>query len=1393
MRRHTPDAVRLLLLLLLPLLIFAPVTLGNKTLLPADTLYTFEPFESSASAQNVGAPHNPLLADLVLENYVWQKFIVQAVQNGQLPLWDPFIFAGHPFLANGQHSALYPLSVVFHLLPIPRAYGIFITLQLGLAGIWMYVLSRTLRANRTGAFLAGIAFQFSGFLVVSVVHPMIVASASWLPLQLALIELTVRRAPFLKRERAMLPWAMLGAVAVGLQILAGHAEITYFSLLVMGAYAAWRLAHTLWALPKTRWRQDVLSPAVGLLLMVALGLGLGAVQIVPLYEVVQASFRQGAVTLEQVLGWAYPKRRVITFLVPNFFGNPTHRTLQNVFTSELVRATVNAHGDPIQSFDWGIKNYVEGGAYLGLLPLLLALLGVAKPWLQATASARRLKARLLAWLRDPYVPFFTGLALFSLGCIFGTPLYALVYALPLLSQSHSPFRWVFPLTVAAAALTALGATLISSHQRGQEDAESDTRPRLITHLLLFDTAPHAVSVLAALAIWGGGLLLGGLWASRLAFDRVAPFVERAFWSLAKASSAFPDYRAFYAYEFRWVQQAALLLIASGIALRVSRCRIYLPGPQKRHRVWTLLAVLVLLVDLVSFGAGFHPQVDPALLDVTPPVVDFLRQDTGVWRFSTFDPHGRKLFNANTGMYFNFQDVRGYDSLFTAQYARYMGWIEPQGELPYNRIAPFTKFSSLDSPLTDLLNVKYIVTDVEIPLPKYELIYQDDALRVYENRGVTARAFTLPQSATLVVPDAEAVGDTIQTHDPRFYAIVESADAGWTQPPPDLTQFETPAPAEPQPQPVVAYGINQVVVEATVETPAWLVLGDSFFSGWKAFVRPLGTEESAEEEVNIARAAGNFRSVQLEPGAWAVRFKYSPNSVKFGAFISFLAGMILLFLAVIWTWRRFYREKAGASVIQRIAKNSIASIALNLFNRLVDFAFAALMLRILGPENAGAYYTAGTIFMWFQILANFGLDAYLTREISRHRDTPNRFFVNATVVRLGITAVGVPVLFGFIGLRQTVFPQPTSSQAITALILLYVGLFPNAISQGLTSLFYAYEKAEYPAAISTVTTLLKVTLGTVALLAGWSIIGLAAVSIASNVVTMIVMVVIVVRRFFRPRWTSDGALRREMLTSSWPLMLNNLLATLFFKIDVFLLEAMRGEDIVGLYSVGYKYLEALNIIPAMFTLSGVFPVLSREAVHDQEKFRRFYRLGVKILVGIALPAALLTTLAAPEMVLLLGGRQYLPGSRIALRLMVWSIPIGWINSLTQYVLIALDQQRFLTRAFTFGFAFSLIANLIFIPRYGYQASAVIHLFAELALLIPFTVGVHRQVGALRWDEMAGKPLLATVATGALILPLYLWMGRGWAIGAALVAYPVIAWRMGVLSQEERATLAPLFRR
>ena len=202
---------------------------------------------------------------------------------------------------------------------------------------------------------------------------MIIAAAAWLPLILAVIEIVARK----QEEKgggafSPVPYIVLGAAFLGLQVLAGHVEITYYTLMVMGFYAAWRLIGL--GLRLKQWRPP-LRMAAWLALMVVLGLALGAAQLIPLYELVRQSFREGAASLQQVRDWAWPSRQIITFLLPDFFGNPTAHSYFDIWQRAWVPVTQNALGEPLNTIDWGVKNYVEGGNYLGLLTWLLA--GVA--------------------------------------------------------------------------------------------------------------------------------------------------------------------------------------------------------------------------------------------------------------------------------------------------------------------------------------------------------------------------------------------------------------------------------------------------------------------------------------------------------------------------------------------------------------------------------------------------------------------------------------------------------------------------------------------------------------------------------------------------------------------------------------------------------------------------------------------------------------------------------------------------------------------------------------------------------------------------------------------------------------------------------------------------------
>jgi O-antigen/teichoic acid export membrane protein len=137
-------------------------------------------------------------------------------------------------------------------------------------------------------------------------------------------------------------------------------------------------------------------------------------------------------------------------------------------------------------------------------------------------------------------------------------------------------------------------------------------------------------------------------------------------------------------------------------------------------------------------------------------------------------------------------------------------------------------------------------------------------------------------------------------------------------------------------------------------------------------------------------------------------------------------------------------------------------------------------------------------------------------------------------------------------------------------------------------------------------------------------------------------------------------------------------------------------------------------------------------------------------------------------------------------MIWFLPFSFVNSVTQYVLIAIDQQRFLTKAFLIGVTFNVVANLIAIPLFSYKGAAVVTVLSELALLIPFYWAVRKHLGPLPWMSLIWQPALAS-----LVMAGAMWLLRGipWPllIPVGGLVYGVVLARCGVSRQPDMGLL------
>ncbi|RIK35943.1 MAG: hypothetical protein DCC55_28835, partial [Chloroflexi bacterium] len=1156
--------------------------------------------------------------DLVLENAVWKLHIRRTLSDLQLPLWNPQIFTGIPFLAAGQASTLYPLNLLFYLFPLEAAYGWFTALHIGLAGANSYILGRVLGMRRPAAFLSGVVFMLSGFLIVSVVFTMFLAAAVWMPLLLAIIETIIRK----QESKGIhsfhpIPYLLVGMAVIGLVILAGHPELLYYTLLVAGAYTLMRLVvawRTIERGARSAERRKtfrisqstfrILKLAAWLLVMTVLGVAAGGAQLIPLLELLPLNFREGSASYEQVVGWAWPTRHVLTFWLPDVFGNPSHHWWFDLWSGQWVPATVNALGESTDTIFWGIKNYVEGGNYLGIATWLLAAIAVISATYRL--GSKRLHRRSVSNtgpftvynsqspIHSYHIYFFTILALLSLLFAFGTPLYALLfYGLPGWNQLHSPFRWVFPFTLSMAVLAGVGLQVILETR----DWRPETGLRFNLRSLV-----SSLSLLAALAGLAALVLVG-----------VSLFVPEPFITLGQrlvdgsdlAQMAFADGRMFWSYQAANLVRFGLFALASGALVWWLMAQSFQKhSARTRLALFTLVAVVML--DLFATHGRFNPASDPALSplnpDNVPPVVKFLNEREGRdscqltidncqlltdWRFTTFNVPGEKTFNANVGMFYGWQDVRGYDSVIPRQYVNFVEQIAPQAdELLYNRIAPLYSnpggdvYAVLDNPLLDLLNVKYVLTEHYVPNPGWREIYRDEGIAVYENLEVLERVFITP-AAQVVLTGEQPLPES----DLSSVVFLEET--------PIEEHALTPASPQLREVRISRYTANDVFIDVNLSDRGWLVLTDAYFPGWKAYLRPFGGDEGDETELTIYRANSAFRTVYLPTaGQWTVRFVYTPMSFKLGLYLSFVAVMAAGLLLLYWLWGRYYRPEAviepvdGLATgriaarereVQTVAKNSLAPMLLSLANKALDFAYAMLYVRLLGPEGTGAWYFVVAVYGLFEIVSRYGLGTLLTRDVSADKNQSSRYLTNVLALRTLLWLVSLPVLAGVAYVYRTADQftfggllawelQPIGAQEVQALAILAISMLFANWADALSSAFHAFEKMEYPAGVSTACNLIKIILGPLALLLGYGFVGLATVSLLVNVIQVLWFARLLRVTLFRPEWRWDWSLQRWMLPVSGPLMVNHLLATIFWRIDIWILRPLAGEASVGLYSV-----------------------------------------------------------------------------------------------------------------------------------------------------------------------------------------------------------------------------------
>lgn len=575
-------------------LYLCPATLGGRALLPADVLFTDPVWQAQAPADFV-RPANALLVDQIYQFYPWRVFAKQELLQNRLPLWNPYVYSGTPFIANDQSAVFYPINLLLWGLPGYLIPGWSACLRLLVAALGMYVLLQTWQKSVTASLIAGVAFALGSFTIPLLGHPHTNVGV-WLPWMI----LTADQIVFSQH-----PWRWVGAggIVIGVQFLGGHAETSFFVLMVWGLYSVVSL-----------WKSGLSFKAgaekLGMLaLSFLLGGALGAVQLAPFLELLPQSnyFLHRTQTAQAqplfYAGFWRNSAMLITTLFPNFFGNPT--------TDNWWIGT-------------GFSNYT-GVLYMGILPLFVAGFGA---WRQR---------------KEWRVAFFALLGVLWLGVLGRWPIIDWVRRLPLLNVT------AFSLVVYCFCVAVLAGLVFDQLW------EADHKV-LLRRFAVFLTGFAGLSGLGLGSVY---LILRFFKTSFLRWGET--YVETQVYGRPSHPYPLDYYLAQLEDRYRQIVSAfdptrAIPYIPTLIALGGALVLWALWKKQWSTQQAKRLFLLLIVIDLWAFGSNFNPTLPPTQILPETPALRLLMERQGYERIAVIG----KGLPANTGMAFGLFDIRGYD-------------------------------------------------------------------------------------------------------------------------------------------------------------------------------------------------------------------------------------------------------------------------------------------------------------------------------------------------------------------------------------------------------------------------------------------------------------------------------------------------------------------------------------------------------------------------------------------------------------------------------------------------------------------------------------------------------------------------------------------------------------
>ncbi len=769
-------------------------------------------------------------SDWLSGGYAKRTWVFQEMKKLRIPKWSDAMLCGFSLITSSPskiYSPVYWLGIIF---PTGKWYVINFVIFLFLAGLGIYLILREFKIPKYISLIAGVSYMFAGSLMSTPYagHRGRLATCAMMTIVFYFLLRALKR----KRLIDFVPFSLIAALA----FFSGHVQMLYYGYLFITAYFIFYFINSI--------RDEGVKKSLPLLgyavLAVVLIACLISISVLPTLSGMEQGARGGERGYQYATSWSMPTLEVFDLIVPTFSG--------------------------LKSNYWGDNYFKLHTEYFGLLPIILALIGI-----------------FFAWKRRE-VKFFTfgflGTLLFALGD--ATPFFRLPYHLiPMINKFRGPAQIFYVTTFTVIILSGFGLNAII------ELKDKIKIKRVLLTLLVVTGLALLMVIIVNAGERGVISALQRHVENSLSGEYGGNTVQRKVQMINKNYS---NFKSGAAIAFLFIAAFSVLLI-----LLLKR-KIKLVH-------FALIAIPLVLIDTWRVDKKFLETVPPAdKYYAEDDVIKFLKQDQSVHRVFAFPRHypqgSGKLFFLN-----GIQDVGGQAPNPPARYQEYIGaggsvMFNPTNLLVYRQ-------------LLNLLNTKYIVA-MNIPqdlsmydshtrnqfkqldayFSSYKLAFRGRRHSVYENPQMVPRAFLVPEYKVLL--EKEAVLDYMKSSSfqPRREVILEAE--------PGIGDDYYSSMTIPGEITIANYTPNKIELRASVKKQCFLVVSGNYHPDWKAYMDGERTEIYCADYILCA--------IYLPQGEHEINLVYQSKALRLGSLLSLLSLLCIVGFVGVWKYTGRKRGK-----------------------------------------------------------------------------------------------------------------------------------------------------------------------------------------------------------------------------------------------------------------------------------------------------------------------------------------------------------------------------------------------------------------------------------------------------------------------------------------------------